>query len=334
MGILKHIAAIALAICATGCYEDFYPKIDTEPVLCINSLITAGEPIEVELSHSWVYNDNKGFHYVDDAVVTIYANDQPTDDDYLPAQGDVIRIVAESKKYGAAEASVTVPAAIPIEEINILPETIGIWRGAPQCMTGDLDFNLYASISITDAPDTDNYFKLDFSAVSPDGLDDESSDFRYPHRPYVSFRPGEVQYEAEPIFSEHIGIFESVFGDSENTFMFFSDRQFAGRNYKLQLNFRNGYYSVSAPKYDETLYDCAIEFELSTISRSYYDRLLYIWHRDSGALGDMGDLGFAEPIWAYSNVSTGAGVVAARSVSTCTVSLRDFFEETFNSTNP
>lgn len=65
------------------------------------------------------------------------------------------------------------------------------------------------------------------------------------------------------------------------------------------------------------------------MSRSYYDRALYVWQRDNGIIGDLGDFGFAEPLAAYSNVSTGAGVVAARSFSTYTLSLKDFLKSQF-----
>ncbi len=66
---------------------------------------------------------------------------------------------------------------------------------------------------------------------------------------------------------------------------------------------------------------------LASVSQSYYNRAIYVWQRDSGVLGDLGDLGFADPMWGYSNVSTGAGVVAARSYATCTLNLHDFLKE-------
>ncbi|MDE5786132.1 MAG: DUF4249 domain-containing protein [Duncaniella sp.] len=331
MAILRKIILLVMPMALTACYEDFYPTIDTEPVLCINSLITAGEPVEVTVTRSWVYNSPTSWQdrRVDDATVKVFVNGDLQPDGYLASEGDEIHIVAESAKYGTAEASVTVPVAIPVEVVNILPETVSTWRNPTIEMVGDVDFNLYVSLSITDDPHSDNFFKLDFTGSTAEGQEGDGTDFWYPHHPYTSFRPGEIQYDAEPIFNEHIGVFESIFGDSENMFMFFSDRQFAGKDYTLRLNFRNGYYSVNTANYDPALYDCTITFELATISRSYYDRLLYIWHRDSGALGDMGDFGFAEPICGYSNVSTGAGVVAARSMSTCTISLGDYLESAF-----
>ena len=44
-------------------------------------------------------------------------------------------------------------------------------------------------------------------------------------------------------------------------------------------------------------------------------------------LGGFIDVGLAEPIWGYSNVSTGAGVVAARTPYTVTLNLKDFLRQ-------
>ena len=73
MALLRNITAALLALALTSCYEEFSPKIDTTPVLCMNSLITAGQPIEVELSRTWVYNDptSQNDHSVKNASVHI-----------------------------------------------------------------------------------------------------------------------------------------------------------------------------------------------------------------------------------------------------------------------
>ena len=66
------------------------------------------------------------------------------------------------------------------------------------------------------------------------------------------------------------------------------------------------------------------------MSPSYYNWANYIWQRDSGTLTELGDYGFGDPIWGYSNVSSGAGVVAAQSKSVCTIDLTDFIQETIH----
>ena len=128
MAILKYLYPVTFALLLSGCYEDFVPKIDVGPVLCINSVITAGQPIDVSVSHSWMYDSESGerHHGVDDAEVSIYANGTLQGGDYIPREGDDIHIVARSEKYGTAEASVTVPLAVPVAALDFTPEILSV----------------------------------------------------------------------------------------------------------------------------------------------------------------------------------------------------------------
>ena len=123
----KHILTMILSLFGslflTGCYTDFTPDIEANPVLCINSLITAGEPIVVDVTRSWIYTDVKGEkeHKVEDAVVTIYADGKITGNDFIPKEDDEIRICVHSNTYGDAEASVMVPFAPTVTEVSSAP---------------------------------------------------------------------------------------------------------------------------------------------------------------------------------------------------------------------
>lgn len=321
--------AMLLPLMLAGCYQDFSPTTDTTPVLCLNSIITAGEPIEVDVTRTWTFNDPSGArdHKVDDATVTVYANGEPQSASYIPAEGDEIRIVAESPKYGSAEATVTVPVAVPVTVRKFNGVVTDLWRHYDDYMAADLDFDLYVTLDVKDLPGDDNYFKLDYNWSY---LSDDEPDYVEPgvSRPLqIYFSLGALDYEAEPIFQEHIGAFESIMGSDDTMGLVFTDRQFSGKTYPLHLKFRNSHYRVNSQSYDESFYDCSLTFMLASVSQSYYNRAIYVWQRDSGVLGDLGDLGFADPMWGYSNVSTGAGVVAARSYSTCTLDLHDFLKE-------
>ena len=309
----------------TGCYEDFNPEIDTKPVLSLNSLITAGEPIEVEVSHTWMFNDEKAEnnHKVTDASVTILANERIVGSDYLPKEGDKIRIVAESPTYGNAIAEVTVPFATPVGNVKVTPTIKNIWKGDEDFfhyeMFAGVTFNLNVEMDIDDPAENDNYYNFGYnwSGVANDGS------------PTLSI--GQFEYNSEPIFKEHIGVFETIMGNDEDTgFVFFTDRQFSGGTYTLHLNFSNNVFRVKSQEYDESLLECGVNLYLTTVSKSYYNWAVYKWNVDEGIMGDLSDIGLAESKWGYSNVSTGAGVIAAQSSSKFTIDLKEFLKTTLN----
>lgn len=320
-----------------GCTETFEPKIDTEPVLCINSLITAGEPIEVQVTHTWMFNDAKGdsIHDVKDAQIYIFANGEQVMGDYIPKEGDNIRIMVQSKKYGDAEASVIVPKTVPISLVEFTPDVKYDYVYGDFAMSAGVDFNMKILLKIEDIYRTDDFFHLGFTKLLPPGIDaDDNSSIWWdeePDIPHVELYLDNFDARDEPLFKECLSMSDNLIGpDDEDLPLIFTDRKFSLKDYTLTLRFNGLIYRVQAPEYDSDLYDCKLELTVSTVSRSYYDRAIYVWQRDAGWIGDLSDIGFAEPMWGYSNVSTGAGVVAARAVSTCTISLKDFLKTTLN----
>lgn len=57
MAFLKKIFLFLLLSILTACEETFTPGMPHAAVLCVNSLVTAGEPIEVSVSKSRLYTD-------------------------------------------------------------------------------------------------------------------------------------------------------------------------------------------------------------------------------------------------------------------------------------
>lgn len=323
MAILRYIMPILSVFLLTGCYEDFSPDIDTRPVLCLNSLIKAGEPIEVKVTHTWMFNDEKSErnHDVKDAVVTILANERIVGPEYLSREGDKIRIVAESPTYGTATAEVIVPHATPVGKVKVSPVVTNIWKdddvSCPYAMSADITFNLNVEMDVNDPAGTDNFYHFGYNWF---GADTDGS---------PTLAVGQFEYDSEPIFKEHIGVFETVMGNDEDTgFVFFSDRQFSGKTYTLHLNFSDNSFHVMSQEYDESRLECGVNLYLTTVSQSYYNWAVYKWNVDEGIIGDLSDIGLAESKWGYSNVSTGAGVVAAQSSSKFTIDLKDFLKST------
>lgn len=326
MAILKAISIFSLPLLFAGCCEDFTPDIDTRPVLCINSMITAGLPIEVRVSHTWPFTDGENKDSsVSDASVRVYANDEQVGSDYIPREGDHIRITAESLTYGGAEAEVVVPHAVQVESVEWKAAPADVWIGNTEGwkMLCDMSFGVSADVMIRDSADTDDYYRFSYTPFHDTEQINDPDEYDSPD---LYFSPGSFQYDAEPIFTEHIDAFESVMGGDASGFTFFTDRQFSGSTYTLHLRFVNCRYFVRSQSWDEEKLDCGMTLTLHAISRSCYNWFVYLWNRDAGIQGDLSDYGFGEPMWGYSNVSTGAGVVAAQTLTTVTVNLHDFLE--------
>ncbi|MCM1490581.1 MAG: DUF4249 domain-containing protein [Muribaculum sp.] len=342
MGILKHtIYSVLTVVILTGCLRDFTDEIDTTPVLCINSLISAGEPIEVSVSHTWKYTDVEIVidpdHYygggyeirydkeVSDAIVEIYVNGRLESNDYIPKEGDHIRIVATSRKYGSAEGEVTVPVSVPIESLewDASISSQGKIEDEYGRFKYSVKFRLDAKLTLEDAADGENYYQVTFNPRHDDMEGDDSTSSNSIDG--VNFSMGEFKYQSEPVFSEHIGMIDAISGMDAYGFTFFTDRQFSGEKYTLNLQFENMEIKTVDVKPDESDMDWSVCFDLYTTSQSLYNLANYRWHCYEGLVSDIGNIGMSDPVWGYSNVSTGAGVIAAQSKSTCKINLKDFF---------
>ena len=322
MAILKKIYPLLALSLLTGCEEVFTPDMPHTPVLCVNSLITTGEPVEAKISKSRLYTDSPEKSEVRDADVRIYANGELQLDSYMPKEGDNIRIVAESPAVGRGEAEVLIPASIKSPTVIWEAYDVSCWKSDVGEVS--LFFKLKVDLRIED-PEGENYYNFSFNsfAQSDEVTDDFGTSGNY------GFAIGSLLYDMEPIFSEHIGIFESIMGGDDEGFSFFSDRQFAGKSYTLHLQFDNCWFRY--PK--GVIPECKGNLIVSSVSPSYYNWANYVWQRDRGTLGEFGDYGLGDPIWGYSNVSSGAGVVAAQSKSVCTIDLTEFIKNTISQQN-
>lgn len=321
MAFLKKIYPLLVLPILSGCEEVFTPDMPYTPVLCVNSLITAGEPIETVVSKSRLYTDTSGKSEIKDADVRIYANGELQLDSYIPQGGDCIKIVAESTSVGRGEADVHMPMPIPTPSAKWDTYDVSCWESDNDVVS--VQFKLKINLRIED-PVGEDYYKFSFNSGVQ--ADEDSDDFDASGN--YGFAIGSLLYNMEPIFSEHIGIFESIMGGDAEGFTFFSDRQFSGKSYTLNLQFDNCWFRY--PKGE--MPDCKVNLIINSVSPSYYNWANYVWQRDNGTLSDLSDYGLGNPIWGYSNVSSGAGVVAAQSKSVCTIDLTDFIRETINET--
>ena len=134
-----------------------------------------------------------------------------------------------------------------------------------------------------------------------------------------------LDYDAEPLFTEHVSSLESAVSETSG-YTFFSDRMIAGKTYPLHIRLVNVCYPVSADNnFDSN--KSYVKFVLSSISESYYKHVISVWESNDGINGILGGVGLADPVWECSNVSTGAGVISASAPSKIQIPISEFFKD-------
>lgn len=331
MAILNKVIPAAMAVILAGCYENFTPDVDCTPVLCVNSLVTAGLPIDVQATHTWLYDDLEADrdHSVGDATIAVYANGSLTDGDYVAREGDRIRIEADSPTYGHADAEVVVPVAVPVKSIEWTPrlKSCHVEQTGTNGLSVYIKFDLNVNLTLQDRAGTEDYYRFDYTWFNKSvaGADDYIN--KDPQGPECYLYAGSFDYDSEPLFSEHIGVFESIMGGDSFGFTFFTDRQINGKEYTMHLRYTDVTYILAVADYDDEWLDCGFELTLKTISESFYKWMNYNWQVDNGPLEEIGSMGLGDPLSAYSNVSTGAGIVAAQSWRSVTINFGDFLRQ-------
>lgn len=316
----------------TGCYETFTPELTQEPVLCLNSIIRPGEPIDVKVTHTWIYSDYEKIkdHSVNDAQIRIYVNGVEVDPAYLPKEGDKIKIYAKSEKYGEAEAEVSIPFQPVVKNIQyaIIPVTQTNAPDEEYPINTSLVFNLEVKAEISDYGETEDFYSISFhdyffessySEQTKERVEGEENDI-------LRFYGGWLDYNAEPLFFENVEEMESIYGSAIG-FSFFTDKKFSGSTYILNLHFSSCEYFVKSKDLNLEIVNCGKDLNIHSVSKSYYNFEYYDHYVPYGVLGNISDLGYIDPIWGYSNVSTGAGVVAAESAVNIKVSFKDELEK-------
>lgn len=344
MDILRYILPVAASIMLTSCFQEFEPDIDSTPVLCMNSEIVSGEPIKVRLTRTWRWdegdpNAEPGINKlgidieVTDARMTISVNDsEPIEmerrildngldiyhpayeeepyfvaDGIIPKPGDRIKFTAISEKYGEATAEVIMPRAVEIDHVDITPSNV-----YGEDMFGNIVCDLDIQLWFTDPADGTDYYKFSYASS------------KYQHDPEtdaISYLNGFwIDTSHEPLFSEHVSSLESI-GSDTSGYTIFTDRQISGRPYGLHLSAENIRADYRNPENNPDITPPTLYLTLNAISQSYYNHVLSVWVANDGLPGALGSIGLGEAVFAASNVSTHAGVVAARTPSTVSIDI-------------
>lgn len=355
MAVLKlyKLAYLIPAFALTGCFTDFDPKEASPQVLCVNALVTADEPIETKLSHTWTYTDIQGEidHEVNDGQIEIYANGSKVENDYRPQPGDVIKIEANSPKYGRSSGEVTVPVNPSLSDLKVDVSTSNIglnqrieyesyWDPVPGTEIATIteisfSFTVELAITVSDPSPERNYFRLASRELY--NVEDDTNEDKVE----IMYFPGRLLTDSEPIFSEHLDPIDALNGNAWG-FTFFTDRRFERSDYTIRVSYETSHFivrftrpykdgdelAISKPDINfinaafEKYLAVGIDINLETVSESYYNWANYTWQIEDGIVGDLNNFGLTDPIWGYSNTTSGAGVVAARNPVSKFIDLR------------
>lgn len=357
---------ILMLLTLTGCFEEFDPKLDQQPVLCMNADLCVGTPVKVELSHTvsgaeykeqyvQVYENDIFFYrrdqWVEDARMTLYVNGE--------SKGEMRRATWFDVKKSASPYDMLLEKKgfesdyIPQAGDEIRIEAVSAGYGAAEASIvmpypiearGDVKIGKVEVLGVEyDSAGELVQYSVRFNDLrSVAEIKDNPEVYNYfdvsarmvmPQAPegiYLRGMTWHIDTESDPIFSEHISAMETVLESNHYDFSVFSDYQFAGGTYPLKLYDEWAYIAYQNPEKTPTDFDptrCKFEFCISNISKPYYDWLLYTWQYNEGMIGQLGTLGLAEMPASVSNVSSGAGVVGARAVTYITLDLSPVIRE-------
>lgn len=220
--------------------------------------------------------------------------------EYIPKCGDKIRLEAESDEYGSAWAEVTVPQTVEIDSVDY---TISNFEDRNSTLSEFYIFDMNLSMWFSDPGNETNYYMFDTSSSGYfKGEDDQGIEYKES----VTFR----DETDDPLFTEHVSAIDHVLAETSG-YSFFSDRQISGKSYPLHVRLEAVSYQIDNRLATPDMENSYISLILYSISPSYYRHVISVWAANDGIVGSLGDVGLAEPVFAASNVSTGAGVVSA-----------------------
>lgn len=333
------LIASASLMLLTGCYTNFEPDLESTPVVCLNSQITAGEKIKAEVTRTWRYSEGSPAVNLDiellNATVSLYVNDEFKENlilksdtsfytvynyfeaQYIPESGDWIRLIASDKTYGEAEAEVIVPFPV---EINHVETEVTQNKSSYDAEEEKFEskFEMIIKVNLTDPASVSNYYIFDMKTRNYILYDSDAWSF-VPIAESVTLKP---DYGYDPIFSEHITPIETIITDAYGLYTVFSDRQISGKPYTLEIPV-SGSYLYDYRNHPDPNNKLTIDLNLGHISTAYYNYILSLWAATEGVSGALGDVGLGDAVFEFSNVSTGAGIVTTRANSTVKLNIYD-----------
>lgn len=320
---------LPLSFLISSCTTDFEPEINEDPLVVLNALVHSDSIISAQVSRSWITGSRENENdlskvILPDAVTEYAVNDgewlpmvyDPESQKYVAdrvaREGDRVSMRTRSR-YGVAEGSTRVPFAVPIDKVEYSVETSIDTNSFIYIDNNSYDYFHYLKVTIR--------YRLTFT-------DRPGDDFYL-----VAGNP----YLDDPIISENETAMDGVL-NKYHYCSFFSDSSIKNKSYTLTLfsdyfcvpDGEGGYYLP----YEITHHNMKENIRLIAMSSDYYYYILSLFKKYSGIEGILDNFGLAEPRSVFSNVSSGAGVVAAGSVTAYSLDVRPILIDAITNFNP
>lgn len=306
------LIALPISLLLPSCTTDFDPKLDDTPIPVINALAERDSLLVAMVSRSWLFNtlndpakatlpDANVQYRVDGGQwlpMTFNEETARYECDHRCMAGESVEIKADTR-FGEAEGSANVPTAVPIDKVEYTVETRIDQNSFSMGYNGEishpLEMTLRFKVTFTD-PAGENYYLVAGSG-----------------------------YVDDPIIGENESAMDGVL-NKYHYCSFFTDRTISLQTYTLSL-FESFYLWPTGDGGYGRPWSTKSTIKLINLSKDYYLYILSLFKKYTGFQGILEDFGVAEPRSVFSNVSTGAGIIASDAVSLYELDVLPIFEK-------
>jgi len=317
----------------------------TNPKLVLNSVIVADTPIEVHITRTWFYTDDQPADSIWQADVHLYINGEFKEKmqwknredpistrgfyraDYIPKEGDRIKVTAKVDGYPEISAQSAVPKVIPIGKLAL--DTLPPVSYYSYYWEKSYRF----SVTFNDPPGEKNFYFIRFMVWCPVWDVDArayTDEYRWANL--------QIDYEDEPVFDNEVSVLDKIldYGYLNSTCgRVFTDDLFDGETYTLRVKTKEDYgpfssfgadYGTNGPSgfvgYLKTPKVYFYAFLYTFSSDYYYYMKRFTALNDKTLQKQLIEGGFAEPIPVRSNVENGVGILGTCSLDSIGVLLK------------
>lgn len=327
---MKKAISILMVLCAllfSSCEKTIdFDGEGTEPMIVVNGLVIAGEPVEVSVTKSEsLLVDAYSFEILADAKVDLYvdgefaetlefADADDSEEDYNPyysnesyylkwvfkgntiaENGKTYRLEVSREGLQPVSCETTVPASLQMVDVDT-STTVVQYDWGSQSVLG-------INIKFADDAQNHNFYRVQVDQTTGVNKDYYSGNEESSDTVFLSDQKSLSLNLFDPVFGSDDQADEIISGTPENRYAIFDDAGLNGKEYTLKVGLRENYNPYSLNDGDGNFIKKEVVFY--SLSPEYYEYLKSATNHFYYA-----DDYFSEPVPVFSNVQGGMGIFA------------------------